>query len=184
MSFSKYLPPIGLFLLVLFVFYVYSSSKASGSSAGSGGGYGFLDGFTNLNQIFSAKDDTLANAVSTDATTTMPDHLTTYDSQDLSSSSGGGGGGGEAQTLLPGSESSKWNSFGPVANSAEGLLNIDTLPAASLIGVPSETRKFYSYDIRSTPRVDKNDNVSPWNISSLDPAQNNPQLGIEISNGN
>ncbi len=81
--------------------------------------------------------------------------------------------------LLPNDQNSEFASVNPVSND---LANVNGLTAGHLIGINTQGSSMRNSNLqeRSDPTIPVNKNVSPWNISTIEPDMF--RRGLEIGN--
>lgn len=145
----------GLFICA--VFYMHNHNKTSFA-----GLEGLMSNSSNhpesMNQLTGTDQVVLSPAV-TDATTTIPDKVSSITS---------------STSLLPSDSNSAWSEINPQIG---GGVNEPTfLPTNLLIGQLSSTKKNASYDLRQSPQVARDDSKIPWGVSSIDEDTNDGDL--------
>jgi hypothetical protein len=72
--------------------------------------------------------------------------------------------------LLPKDKNSEWASLNPVGVGGDSIQSPDLLQSGYHIGIDTigQTLKNPSYDLRSDPVIEKK-NISPWNMSTIEP---------------
>ena len=88
----------------------------------------------------------------------------------------------DTASLLPNDANSQWSDLNPTSNT-DGIMIPDMLVAGAQYGILGPTMKNANLQLRSDPRIEKNDQLSPWGISSYDEKNNNPQVCFELGQG-
>lgn len=157
---------LGVVGLLLFAYNEGKSFRPYDSFTNGGGG-GENPFSSNMNQLTVAASDQQSASAPTDAVTSQPNKLGEV------SNSG---------SLLPKDSNSQWSDLNPTSNT-DGIMLPDMLVAGAQYGILGPTMKNANLQIRSDPQIEKNENLSPWGISSYDASNNNPQVAFELGCG-
>ena len=117
------------------------------------------------NQITKNLDSAAAfTPAATNAATSMPDSADTS---------------GSSKDLLPSDTNAAWSNLNPTSNTGNQMMP-DMLIAGAQIGIMGPTMKNANLQMRSDPQIMKDVSCIPWNVSTWDESNNNPQVCFEL----